>query len=189
MLDPDQGRMTVWEKGDALQIRVPAKLRILVTAFVGFWLVGWAFGWITAAGSLFSETGAVSIFLLAWLGAWTAGGIAALSFSLWTVAGEEWVEVTNQNTTLTRRIRGCKRQWVCETARMSPLRAVENEGPFPVNSRQRHGLWAARSEGALKFACGVHTIGFALNVDHAEASQALSLIRKRFPHLREPQQK
>ena len=54
-------------------------------AFIMFWLCGWAFGWFAAAGVLLSgQQGTPNLFLAAWLGLWTIGGIMAM-YTLWNL--------------------------------------------------------------------------------------------------------
>lgn len=72
-----------WD-GLTLLWRPPAEYpqRFFVTAFLGFWLCGWAFGWISVAGQI--ARGHYNLFLVGWLGAWTVGGGAAI-WALWNL--------------------------------------------------------------------------------------------------------
>lgn len=55
--------------------------RYLGAAFLSFWLCGWAFGWYDVVSELIqNKPNTPVIFLTAWLGLWTIGGIAAISF-------------------------------------------------------------------------------------------------------------
>ena len=59
-------------------------MRYLIGLFILFWLVAWAFGWVSAFDEL-RKGGGGSIFLFGWLGAWTVGGLFAIYFAyrLW----------------------------------------------------------------------------------------------------------
>jgi hypothetical protein len=59
-------------------------MRYLIGLFILFWLVAWAFGWVSAFKQI-SKGGGESIFLIGWLGAWTVGGLGAVYFAyrLW----------------------------------------------------------------------------------------------------------
>ncbi len=54
-------------------------MRFFVATFLIAWLGGWAFGWIAAFGSLF-KSGSPSWFIMFWLAGWTVGGIFAFWF-------------------------------------------------------------------------------------------------------------
>ncbi len=57
-------------------------MRYLVSAFMIFWLGGWALGWISAASQLVKGDGVgpEDVFLIFWLGGWTVGGFFAVWF-------------------------------------------------------------------------------------------------------------
>ncbi len=52
MLDPTAGCARTRQDGDTLIVTIAAKRRLFVAAFLGFWLIMWALGWLSAAGSL-----------------------------------------------------------------------------------------------------------------------------------------
>ncbi|MEM9443937.1 MAG: hypothetical protein AAGA18_01170 [Verrucomicrobiota bacterium] len=55
-------------------------MRYGIAIFLLAWLGGWAFGWISAFGSLFDTEGGASGFLIFWLVGWTVGGVFAMFF-------------------------------------------------------------------------------------------------------------
>lgn len=183
MLDPNQGRVTITEQGDMLRVVVPAKANPFVTGFIGFWMIGWAFGWVSALVMLVTSPSVVSVFIVGWLGAWTIGGIAAGSVLLWTLAGREIVLIDAHQITVTRRIPLWSRSVTCATSDIRALRTVEETPIRPRTQRGAPGLWSPRSAGSIRFDYGVHTIGFGLEVDPAEANQAVAIISERFPNL------
>ena len=54
-------------------------MRFFIATFLIAWLGGWAFGWIAALGSLFKADGP-SGFIIFWLVGWTVGGFFAFWF-------------------------------------------------------------------------------------------------------------
>jgi hypothetical protein len=68
--------------------------------FLPLWLVGWAFGEVSAIGTLTSESGnaGTDLFMLVWLTGWTVGGAFAIGILLWLYFGKE--RVTLSTTTL-----------------------------------------------------------------------------------------
>jgi hypothetical protein len=57
-------------------------MRYGVSAFLLFWLGGWAFGWMSAFREISSGAKGATPFLVFWLGGWTVGGFFA-GFYLW----------------------------------------------------------------------------------------------------------
>jgi hypothetical protein len=57
-------------------------MRYGVSAFLLFWLGGWAVCWISAFKQISSGANGATAFMVFWLGGWTVGGIFAVS-SLW----------------------------------------------------------------------------------------------------------
>jgi hypothetical protein len=60
----------------------PGLSRFPLAAFLLFWLGGWAFGWVAAAGQV--ARGGAPPFLIFWLGGWTVGG-GFVIWSLWAM--------------------------------------------------------------------------------------------------------
>ena len=50
---PPAARHTVEDLGDRLKIAIPSRRQWLQTLFLGFWLMGWAFGEISVLGRFF----------------------------------------------------------------------------------------------------------------------------------------
>jgi hypothetical protein len=57
-------------------------MRYAVSAFLLFWLGGWAIGWISAFRQITSGAKGATPFLMFWLAGWTVGGFFAVCF-LW----------------------------------------------------------------------------------------------------------
>lgn len=173
------------ERGDTLRLEIRAKAQWFMTAFVAFWLIAWAFGWVMAFGALVSGgAGAGAIFMAAWLGLWTIGGLWAISFVLWNLAGREIIDISPQTLTAIRQIPGWSRETVCDLTRVSGLTVTAAEQTsFFTQWHTMPGPFRAKSAGTLNVTYGVHTIGFGQELDPAEAKRAAALILDRFPQL------
>ena len=181
MLDPKAGRARVVQDGDKLVVSIKAKRHLFSSAFIGFWLLGWAFGWVAAASSLlFGETGSASLFLFGWLGAWTAGGAMAIATFLWLVAGRETIEISTQQLTIIRHIPIWSKKLDCDFAQVKSLR-VEEKTNSPLQNQVPN--WFSRKTGIIQLNYGVHSLGFGIELDKAEAAQVVRTILAVFPEL------
>ena len=181
MLDPHSGRATVIENGSDLHISIRSSQSILVTGFIGFWLLGWAFGWVMVASQLFSGNG--NLFLFGWLGAWTIGGIFAIAMVMWGLVGKEVVQITDGKVTIARKIPIWSRQTACNLAEVNNLRIIERDESFFGRRNQMPGLLSKRRQGVVRFDYGYHTIGFGLDLDPAEASKIVEILETRYPSM------
>ncbi len=105
---PPAARHTAEDLGDKLKISIPSRKSWLQSLFLGFWLIGWAFGEISVLGVFFGGSGfsGPSLFLIAWLGMWTVGGGWAIYTLLWQLSGREIIAITNQSITVSRVVVG-----------------------------------------------------------------------------------
>lgn len=177
MLDPDKGRARIHRDGDALIVDIPAKRHPFAATFLGFWLCGWAMGWLAAAGSLLQGG---SLFLLFWLGAWTAGGLVALAAFLWMVAGRETIRFDTSTVHFIRDIPLWRQATRCRfdalsNMRPDPHRSIMNQG--------QQNFWLRKAAGAIKVDYGIHTLGFGLELDEAEARKLVATLTAVFPEL------
>ncbi|SMX27989.1 hypothetical protein TRP8649_02101 [Pelagimonas phthalicica] len=183
-LDPSAGRSTVTGNDSELNITITARRSWFTAAFLTFWMMGWVVGEAFALLMVFgSGSLGISLFMLIWLAAWTAGGLASGATLLWLLIGREIITIDHQTITVTRSIRLWKRRVDCETGMVKNLRLDSEPKRRYANKQSIQGILSSRHQGVLKFDYGVHTIGFGLDLDQAEARQILDLISERFPDL------
>ncbi|WP_298857241.1 hypothetical protein [uncultured Sulfitobacter sp.] len=181
MLDPKAGRARVVRDGDKLVVSIKAKRHFFLSAFIGFWLLAWAFGWVAVASTLlFGDTGSTSLFLFGWLGAWTAGGAMAIATFLWLVAGRESIEFSTRQVSITRHIPIWSKKVDCDFSQVKGLR-VEEKINGPVQNQVPN--WFSRKSGNIRLDYGVHSLGFGIELDQAEAAQVVRTILAVFPEL------
>jgi hypothetical protein len=103
VIQPPPPGYTIKNLSSSLIVTIPSRKNWFIIFFIGFWLIGWAFGEIAVGGILltgaitllgsllglfdsssnFSGAGAVALsgvglFLIAWFGMWTVGGFFAI---------------------------------------------------------------------------------------------------------------
>ncbi len=81
---PEGSRIQIEYTSDGELVALPCSksgaMRYLIGLFILFWLVAWAFGWVSAFMQI-GKGGGASIFLIGWLGGWTVGGLFAIYFA------------------------------------------------------------------------------------------------------------
>lgn len=202
VIKPPKERCKIEESVASLKISIPARKNYFMLFFLGFWLIGWAFGEVIVSGmllagifglfarsSLFDGAGAAGfsgggLFLLAWLGGWTLGGGFALYAFFWQLAGKEMIEVSYDSIKIRRAIFGYGKTKEYMAAHIKDLRI----SPAALGSNMlgwslASSFWGI-SGGLFAFDYGAKTFRFGIGVDEAEAKQILEKILARFPQYR-----
>ncbi|HEY0232097.1 MAG TPA: hypothetical protein VGC55_12665 [Dokdonella sp.] len=179
-------RSTLTPVGAGVELAMPAKTNILVVAFFGAWLCGWAMGEWTVWNALlfptsaFAESGSTG-FLVVWLIGWTLGGLFVLLTILWNLFGVERFRVARDEVNLRREILGLGYTRGFDPRSVRGLRAVEL--PDRMFGFLAAGVPRQRSAGPLAFDYGAKTVRFGSGVDYAEASHWAGKIRSAVPSL------
>jgi hypothetical protein len=171
-------KASVFDTPEGLVINIPSAKNWFVVLFIGFWLCGWAFGEVSVIRQLATgKANGAGLFLLAWLGAWTVGGCAAIYFWLFTVAGHEIVSLTPPTSLAIRRdILGFGRSREYDLPSVQNLR-IDNTA---VNGRSTGGF-SLPFGGKIAFDYGSKTFRFGAGVDEAEASDLIEVLKGRYP--------
>ena len=176
-------RHTVSEGADGIEIRIPARRNVFLLLFLSVWLVGWAFGEVTAAHTLASSamrgSGPPAAFLLIWLTGWTVGGGFALYTWLWQLKGCEIVTVSPAALGLKRDVFGFGAKKLYDAAEIRELR-VGLGGYNPFDFRTSLAFWGVGG-GLIAFDYGYKTYRFAAGVEEAEARIILKMVADRLP--------
>lgn len=185
-IQPYAARHTTEDLGDRLKIKIASRKHWFIIFFLGFWLVGWAFGEVTAVWSLFrgQTLSGSSLFMIVWLVFWTLGGIFAILILSWQLFGMEVIEISFQGITTNRTILGFGFPKEYSTDHINALRISPN-----LNTGEMYGwLQAGRGYGfqggLLTFDYGAKTIRFGSGIEEAEAKQIFEEITQRFPQYR-----
>ncbi|MCK4886231.1 MAG: hypothetical protein KAS96_02525 [Planctomycetes bacterium] len=177
-----KGRSQIENTFEGLRITIPSKKNYFLIFFIGFWLIGWGFGEVTVLFQIFRpEMGAVKLFMLAWLGAWTVGGAFAIYVWLWNVNGKEIINVSSTEFQILRTVAGLARSKEYDVASIANLRSqLQTRSMFgSANGMEFCGI----SGGSIAFDYGHSTHRFGAKLDEAEAQHIVSTIKNKFPRL------
>ena len=187
---PGKGRAVIENHGSGLHITIPARAEPFTTAFLGIWLIAWAFGEIFVPYSFLIGLSdkpvpvSAKLFVLVWLAGWTLGGLYALSIFLWNVTGKEFIELAA--TTLTRRkqIPIFSRSKEYAVASITNLRAAAPQAqafwPLAINVNMTP---LSFRDGTLAFDYGRDTHHLASGLDEADARYLIAEMCKRVKSL------
>lgn len=191
-VSPAATRSTITVVPRGLRIVIPVRRHLFIILFLGFWLLGWAFGEVMAGAALVCHAGGVdcgpfhptgpeggaSLFLLVWLLAWTVGGGAALLAWVWVAFGREIVTVTDRALTVRKDVLGRGREREHDMAHVRDLRV--SLAPFnPWDPSGALRMWGVGG-GTIAFDYGARTVRFGGGLDEAEARQIVARVGGQF---------
>jgi len=178
-----ESRIQQFDSPDGLQFIIPAKRKIFLMLFLGFWLIGWGFGEVTVTKQLFFSNGpnSAGLFMLAWLGGWTIGGAFAIFTWVWMLAGQERITLRSDALIHRREVfgLGLSREYGLTSIRDLRIAQQPASSFSSANSLQFWGI----SGGLVAFDYGSRTIQFGASLEEAEAKSILKSITSRSPNL------
>lgn len=184
------------ETPGGLTMTVPIKRDWFAILFVGFWLVGWAVGEVAVVsilgvmvfllilqgGDAWQQRGFsafVVVFLLAWLGGWTAGGIWTIKWFIRSLESAEIITFSHTSLLLARKILWWRRQAEFNMREVASLRLERIPIPSEQNVENRgNGI---TGPVALVFDYGARTVWFGEGLDEPEARRVFEEVATRFP--------
>ena len=181
---PPGDRSTVTDTADGLLIATPTRKVWFIIAFLPLWLMGWAFGAVTAGSELlqFKETqGESFLFLVVWLTLWLFFGFAALLLLMWTLFGIEKVLVTPGTFDIRREVFGLGFSREYDLSHARGLR-VTSDSFSMFDPRMALRFWGFGG-GPIAFDYGSSTVRFGSGMEEAEASRVVARILTRFGSL------
>jgi len=183
-VSPEQPRARISDTPAGRVVEVPTKRRGFALAVLFIWLIGWFVAWVAATSQLLSErapAGSALIFLLTWLGIWTAAGAFVLFALTWALAGREVITAAPGSLVLERRIGSLARARRYDTSQIHDLRvSAQPYRPFDGHG----GLWFwGISGGWIAFDYGSSTIRFAASLEEAEAKEVVARLLECVPSL------
>ena len=180
-------RATMSESPDGLVITIPAQKNWFQILFLGFWMIGWLFGEVTAVSQLIRSHSShwahikgsgpigVNLFMMIWLAGWTVGGGFALIAWLWNLVGAERVQLGPWTLTTTRQVLGIGPTRDYKLGSVSNLRI--NMGLS--NASFRASPFQMMNGGTIAFDYGAKTFYFGVGIDEAEAQQIVERLQSR----------
>lgn len=177
---PADLRVTIADTSEGLRIVMPCRRSWFVILFLTFWLCGWAVAEFMVAKQLLHGDAPPEgeLFMLAWFGVWTVGGLFAIYAWLWQVMGKEIVTARGQTFKIRRDIGGFGFDKEYNLVQMRDLRVVHVEFN-PVDFSSSLQLWGVGG-GAIAFDYGEKTYRFGASLDEAEAKQVVTAIKQRY---------
>lgn len=182
---PGKGRAIIENQGADLRITIPARTELFITAFLGIWLIAWAFGEIfvpyTFLVGLADKPVPVpaKLFALVWLAGWTLGGLYALSIFLWNVAGKETLELTSLTLKRRKQIPLFSRSKEYAVASITNFRAAPQAQAIWPLSINVNMMPLSFREGTIAFDYGRDTHHLGSGLDEADARYVMAEMCKR----------
>lgn len=181
-VEPQVARFTFESRQGVSEAVVPARRNWFVLLFLSAWMVGWAFGEVSAIQQLMSPTAKTPyLFLFAWLTGWTVGGAFALAAVLWQLGGREVLSL--DTTTLAHRVEafGIGRSRRYKLSEVKNLRATEySANPFTNQAAMMPPL-AGSGYGPVAFDYGARTFRIAAALEEAEAKALVAKLAVHMP--------
>lgn len=194
--EPAKPRYKIEEVREGLVITIPARRRWFLILFASFWLCAWAVGEVFVGRIvlylLFGDhapgeqpEGVVSIgvvvFILAWLGCWTLGGLFAMYAWLWNIAGRQVVTVGVDGVRIENVVPMWRRGKEYRLADVTSLR-IAPEQLTMWTFREGMRFWGIGG-GPLAFDYAAKTVRFGPALEEAEAKMVLAAIARRCPQI------
>jgi hypothetical protein len=184
IVEPGKGRAVIEQDGSGLRITIPAATHLGGTAFLGLWLIGWAFGEVSVIYLMIfpaapePPSAFVNIFLLAWLAMWTLGGAWCLAAFLWGVAGKEVIELSSTALRHRKQIPIFSRSRDYAVASIANLRLASLAPPL---ADEKHNMGTALNfkDGAIAFDYGRATHHLGADLDEADAKYVIGEMCRR----------
>ncbi len=189
---PDTGRATIVENDGSVHVTVVPRRNWLIIGFLGFWLVGWAIGEVSVIGVLivgaafgqvpvgeWLAAAGILLFLLAFLGAWTMGGVVAFASFAWGIWGREHISLAGEVLSVERRIPFWTRRRDFDMGAVRRLRvAPQRHSIFDAMGGvgNAYGFILGFGSGTIQFDYGLGTRAFGLDLDEAEATRIVEVL-------------
>jgi len=178
---PSTGRATIIENFDSVEIIVPAKRNGFVLPFLEVWLCAWLFGEVSVLKELAHGISAgPSLFMIVWLGGWTAGGVFAFRTFLWSLIGKEVITVGQGAITVDKKNALFYKAKTYDLHEAKNFRAEEEPGSNDLFGQNRsRTFFNLKNSGTIRFDYGMETIKFADSIYEPEANFILQKLRSK----------
>lgn len=175
---PKRPRFVVEQTNSGEVLRIPARRQLFVSLFLLLWLVGWAFGFASAAETLLTK--GFQPFLVFWLCGWTLGDAFVIVTLLWMWTGSEILRVSFSDLAVRYVMLGFSLSKLYRADQIARLVAA----PAPPWSARR--TFAAPfgfggSAGAMKFSYGARDVYLAAGLDETEGRLIVDYLARKLP--------
>ena len=158
LIRPSAGIAEVQDIPGGLSIGIPAPRQLFPMLFLPVWLVGWAFGELSAIADLLRSGAQDSPgFLMFWLVGWTLGGVGALAVFLWMLAGKQIIRLERGLLSVRWEVLGLGFGREYNVSDIANLRIAVGADLNPFSMSRAGDMWGYTG-GPLVFDYGAHTI-------------------------------
>ncbi len=183
-VEPSKPRFTVRQTADGLSISTPAPRSWFTLLFLTAWLGGWTIGGISAMSDV-SRGGDGQAFLFFWLVMWALGELYALAVVLWQLSGREEILVSSDRLVQRIWLGGLNRAREFTSAAISHLRVSPQLDVMWTNQTRWVPPLFGPGTGTIAFDYGAKTYRVGAGLDEAEGRLVLDQLRSHFPRLME----
>lgn len=179
-IQPNSSRVTITDTSQGVRIVLPNSRSWFVICFLGLWICGWAVAEYMVSLQLLHGDAPPEgeLFMLAWFGVWTIGGLLALYALLWQTMGKEIVMVQGGTLKIRHDIGGQGFNKDYDLAHIRDLRATQVAfNPLDLSSSLQ--LWGVGG-GTIAFDYGTKVIRFGAGLAETEAKQIVAAIKQRY---------
>jgi hypothetical protein len=172
VIQPPGMKSKIENRGNQLLIEIPSQKIWSAMLFLPIWLIGWAFGELNAAKTVFFGDNHGGLFLFVWFIGWTFGGAFVLYSLAWMLAGKEKIVVDKDQLSIKRDVFGLGREKIYQLNQVSEVRA---SAAYAISQRNGMQAWGFGT-GLVAFDYGSSTVRFAAGIDEAEAKKLVSAL-------------
>lgn len=179
-VEPHEPRFRVESVQGREWLKVPAQGSVFVTLFLLVWLGGWTAGAVTALRTVATRPNAFMVF---WLCGWALGGLWVALLLSWFLTGSERLSADGHDLEIERRVLGrafAKRYRGTEVRRL----AVHSPQTFAWGRRGNFGgspFFQSDRWGRVSFEYGARSVYLAGGLDDAEARRVVEWLAARLP--------
>jgi hypothetical protein len=177
LVEPGIGRAFIEHDGAGLRITIRPKPQLFGTAFLGLWMIGWAFGEVRVSYEFIYGMpeerfpAPESLLVLAWLALWTLGGCWCLVTLLWNVIGKEIFELNPSTLKRIKQIPIFSRSKEYRVASIANLRVTPIPSSWFDDEESLPSM--TFSDGAISFDYGRSTYRLGSDLDEADAKYVI----------------
>jgi hypothetical protein len=181
-VDPSKPRFTIQRTPTGITVSAPARRSWLILVFLIAWLGGWTAGGASAMSEVM-QPGEHQAFLLFWLAGWLMGELYALAIVMWQLAGREELALSRGNLVHRITIGSLGRSREYSGANIRHLRTAPQVGsPWMDQGRWMPPLFGS-GHGSIAFDYGARTYRVGSGLDEAEGRLVIAEIQRHFPRM------
>ena len=182
LVEPSKPRYTIRSEAGVVTVACPPRRNWLLLLFLIAWLGGWTIGGISAFTAV-TKPSAHQAFMGFWLIGWAVGEICVLAVVLWQLAGLEELSIVHGNLIQRVSIAGLGRNREFSGTEIRNLRVSRPLLSAWIDERSFVPPTFGSGYGAIAFDYGAKTYRIGAGLDEAEARQIVATLSKQNPRM------